>query len=203
VKICGITNRADAEMAIESGADALGFNVFPGSRRCIDLSSARSWIKGLPADVARVLIGVNPSLTQVHEWLSEQSFHAIQLHGETWRPFASRLLETRTPLIAAIPVQDDLSISQLDWFDGFAFLFDSYREGEFGGTGRSFAWEILRARRFGKPVIVAGGLTADNVFAAIRTVDPYAVDVTSGVESQPGKKDRAMVRDFIAAARAR
>ena len=201
VKICGITTRVDAEMAIESGADALGFNVFPGSRRWIDLASARTWIEALPAEVARVLIGVNPSLTQAREWLLDQSFHAIQLHGETWHPFASRLTEMKTPLIAAIPVKDDRSLSQLDWFNGFAFLFDGYRVGEFGGTGKSFAWEILRARAIGKPVIVAGGLTPENVVTAIRAVDPYGVDVSSGVESQPGKKDRNKVRDFIAAAK--
>jgi phosphoribosylanthranilate isomerase len=201
VKICGITNSVDAEIAIESGADALGFNVFPDSQRFVDLSSARSWIDRLPADVARVLIGVNPSFTQALEWIADQTFHAVQLHGERWHPLVSRLVETRS-LIAAISVKNEHSVSDLDWFSGFAFLFDAYRAGNFGGTGETFSWEILHGRRIAKPVILAGGLTPENIATAIRTVDPYAVDVASGVESKPGKKDRNKLRDFIAAAKA-
>jgi phosphoribosylanthranilate isomerase len=202
VKICGITNPVDAEIAIESGADALGFNIFPDSPRFVDLSRARSWIDALPADVARVLIGVNPSFTQALEWLADATFHAVQLHGAAWHPFVSRLAETGS-LIAAISVKNERSVSDLDWFSGFAFLFDGYRAGDFGGTGESFSWEILRGRRIAKPVILAGGLTPENIANAIRTVDPYAVDVATGVESKPGKKDRAKLRDFIAAAKKR
>jgi phosphoribosylanthranilate isomerase len=202
VKICGITNPLDAERAIESGADALGFNVFADSQRFIDLRRARSWIETLPADIARVLIGVNPSLTQALEWIADQTFHAVQLHGEMWHPFVSRLMEGRA-LIAAISVQNERSVSDLGWFNGFAFLFDGYRAGDFGGTGESFSWEILHGRRIGKPTILAGGLTSENIASAIRTVDPYAADVASGVESKPGKKDRNKLRDFIAAAKNR
>jgi phosphoribosylanthranilate isomerase len=202
VKICGITNPADAELAIESGADALGFNVFPDSPRFVDLSMARSWIDALPADVARVLIGVNPSFAQALEWLADETFHAVQLHGEAWHPFVSRLVQTGS-LIAAISVKNERSVSDLEWFRGFAFLFDGYRAGDFGGTGESFSWEILHRRRIAKPVILAGGLTPENIANAIRTVDPYAVDVATGVESKPGKKDRSKLRDFIAAAKKR
>jgi phosphoribosylanthranilate isomerase len=200
VKICGITNPVDAEMAIESGADALGFNVFPDSPRLVDLSEARSWIDGLPAHIARVLIGVNPSFSQALEWLADETFHAVQLHGEAWHPFVSRLVKTGS-LIAAISVKNERSVSDLDWFSGFAFLFDGYRAGDFGGTGETFSWEILDRRRIAKPVILAGGLTPENIVNAIRTVDPYAVDVATGVESKPGKKDRNKLRDFIAAAK--
>lgn len=202
VKICGITNPADAEMAIESGADSLGFNVFPDSPRFVDLRRARSWIDALPADVARVLIGVNPSFRQALEWIADETFHAVQLHGEAWHPFLARLLETDS-LIAAISVKNERSVSDLDWFMGFAFLFDGYRAGDFGGTGESFSWEILQGRRIAKPVILAGGLTPENIVNAIQIVDPYAVDVASGVESKPGKKDRNKLRDFIAAVKNR
>ena len=201
VKICGITNPVDAELAIESGADALGFNLFPDSQRFVDLSRARSWINGLPADVARVLIGVNPSFTQALEWIADPMFHAVQLHGETWHPFVSRLAEAGS-LIAAISVKNEQSVSDLDWFSGFAFLFDGHRAGDFGGTGESFSWEILHRHPIAKPVILAGGLTPENIASAIQAVDPYAVDVASGVESEPGKKDRNKLRDFIAAAKA-
>jgi phosphoribosylanthranilate isomerase len=200
VKICGITNPVDAEIAIESGADALGFNVFPDSPRFVDLSTARSWIDALPAHVARVLIGVNPSFSEALEWLADETFHAVQLHGEAWRPFAPRLVKTGS-LIAAISVKNERSVSDLDWFSGFAFLFDGYRAGDFGGTGERFSWEILDRRRIVKPVILAGGLTPENIANAIRTVDPYAVDVATGVESKPGKKDLKKLRDFIAAAK--
>jgi phosphoribosylanthranilate isomerase len=202
VKICGITNPVDAEMAIESGADALGFNVFADSPRFVDLNTVRSWIDALPADVARVLIGVNPSFTQALEWLADETFHAVQLHGEAWHPFVSRLVGAGS-LIAAISVKNEHSVSDLDWFKGFAFLFDGYRAGDFGGTGESFSWETLHGRRFVKPVILAGGLTPENVADAIQAVDPYAVDVATGVESKPGKKDRSKLRDFIAAAKKR
>jgi phosphoribosylanthranilate isomerase len=202
VKICGITNPVDAEIAIESGADALGFNVFSDSPRFVDLSKARSWIDALPADVARVLIGVNPPFTEALEWLADETFHAVQLHGDAWHPFVSRLVQTGS-LIAAISVKDEHSVSDLDWFSGFAFLLDGYRPGDFGGTGESFSWEILHRRRIAKPVILAGGLTPENVANAIRTVDPYAVDVATGTESTPGKKDRSKLRDFIAAAKKR
>jgi phosphoribosylanthranilate isomerase len=201
VKICGITNSSDANIAIECGADALGFNVFPGSRRCVDITAARPWINALPNEIARVLVGVNPSLEQALEWLADRTFHAVQLHGETWHPFVASLVETSNHLIAAISVKDERSVVALDWFSGFAFLFDGYRAGDFGGTGETFAWEILRDRRFPEPVILAGGLTPENVATAIRTVDPYAVDVASGVERRPGKKDRSKLRDFIAAAK--
>jgi phosphoribosylanthranilate isomerase len=202
VKICGITNSVDAEIAIESGADALGFNVFPDSPRFVDLSKARSWIDALPADVARVLVGVNPSFTQAVDWLAHTTFHAVQLHGDAWHPFFSQLAETGS-LIAAISVKNEQSLSDLDWFSGFAFLFDGHRAGDFGGTGESFSWKVLGGRQFARPVILAGGLTPGNVTAAIRTVDPYAVDVATGVESKPGKKDRSKLRDFIAAAKRR
>jgi phosphoribosylanthranilate isomerase len=201
VKICGITNPVDAELAIESGADALGFNLFPDSQRFVDLSRARSWINALPADVARVLIGVNPSFAQALEWMADPTFHAVQLHGENWYPFASRLVETGS-LIAAISVKNEHSVSNLEWFSGFAFLFDGHRAGAFGGTGESFPWQILRRRPIAKPVILAGGLTPENIASAIRAVNPYAVDVASGVESKPGKKDRNKLRDFVAAAKA-
>jgi phosphoribosylanthranilate isomerase len=202
VKICGITNLADAEAAIECGADALGFNVFSGSRRYIDINVARPWIQTLPDDVARVLVDVNPSLEQALEWSLDRTFHAVQLHGESWRPFAARLVEAKKALIAAISVKDESSIAGLDWFNGFAFLFDGYRPGDFGGTGETFSWELLCNYPIPRPAILAGGLTSGNVSAAIRTVDPYAIDVASGVEDKPAKKDRNKLRDFIAAVKA-
>ncbi|MFZ0505588.1 MAG: phosphoribosylanthranilate isomerase [Chthoniobacterales bacterium] len=202
VKICGVTNPQDAVAAIEFGADALGFNLFPSSKRFLRLDSARDWISALPAQIARVAVGVNPEFAEAEDWLAGDLFHALQLHGQSWYPFSSRLVAIGKPLIAAIQVRMDARQSvDLDWFHGFAVMFDGYRDGDFGGTGETFPWEILSRVKTDKPVILAGGLNAENIQAAIDVTKPYAVDVATGVESRPGKKDRAKMRDFIAAVR--
>ena len=202
VKICGVTNPEDADVAIESGADALGFNLFPGTKRFLHLDSARDWIAALPAQIARVAIGVNPGLAEVERWLAGDLFHALQLHGQNWHPFSNRLVATGKPLIAAIQIRaDTLQAFDLEWFQGFAVMFDGYRDGDFGGTGEAFPWALLTRFKIDKPLILAGGLRPENVAAAIKMTNPYAVDVATGVESRPGKKDHAKIRDFIAAVR--
>jgi phosphoribosylanthranilate isomerase len=202
VKICGVTNPQDALAAIESGADAVGFNLFPGSKRFLQLNPARDWISGLPPQIARVAVGVNPSLAEVEGWLAVDLFHALQLHGQSWYPLATRLVATGKPLIAAIQLRDDTGQPfDVEWFPGFAVMFDGYREGDFGGTGESFPWALLSRFKIDKPLILAGGLRPENVQAAIKMTSPYAVDVATGVESRPGKKDHSKMRDFIAAVR--
>jgi phosphoribosylanthranilate isomerase len=202
VKICGVTNPNDAQAAIESGVDALGFNLFPGSKRFLQLDSAREWISALPPQIARVAVGVNPVLSEVEDWLAGNLFHALQLHGQSWYPLATQLVATGKPLIAAIQVRlGTLQPFDVEWFSGFAVMFDGYREGDFGGTGETFPWALLTKFKIDKPLILAGGLRAENVQAAIEATNPYAVDVATGVESRPGKKDHAKMRDFIAAVR--
>jgi phosphoribosylanthranilate isomerase len=202
VKICGVTNPEDALAAIEFGADALGFNLSPSSKRFLRLDSARDWISELPAQIARVAVGVNPEFAEVEDWLVGDLFHALQLHGQSWYPLANQLVATGKPLIAAIQVRMDACQSlDLEWFRGFAVMFDGYREGDFGGTGETFPWEILSRIKIEKPMILAGGLKLQNIQAAINMTKPYAVDVATGVESRPGKKDRTKMRDFIAAVR--
>src|SRR6201993_1215340 len=202
VKICGVTNPDDALAAIESGADALGFNLFPGSKRFLQLDSAREWISALPPLIARVAVGVNPVLAEVEDWLARDLFYALQLDGKSWSPFATRLVATGKPLIAAIQVRlDTHQPFDVEWFPGFAVMFDGYREGDFGGTGETFPWALLTRFKIDKPLILAGGLRPENVQAVIEATSPYAVDVATGVESRPGKKDHAKMRDFIAAVR--
>ena len=202
VKICGITNQEDALAAIELGADALGFNLFPGSKRFLHLDSASPWISALPAEVARVAVGVNPKIAEVEGWLEGDLFHALQLHGQSWHQFTKQLVASGKPLIAAIQVRaDGRQRIELEWFNGFAVMFDGYRDGDFGGTGETFPWGLLSQIKIDKPVIIAGGLNAKNIRTAIKVTKPYAVDVATGVESGPGKKDHAKMRDFIAAAR--
>jgi phosphoribosylanthranilate isomerase len=202
VKICGVTNPDDALAAIESGADALGFNLFPGSKRFLPLDSGREWISALPPQIARVAVGVNPVLAEVEDWLAGDLFHALQLHGQSWYPLAARLVAAGKPLIAAIQVRlDTRQPFDVEWFPSFAVMFDGYREGDFGGTGETFPWALLTRFKIDKPLILAGGLRPENVQAAIEATSPYAVDVATGVESRPGKKDHAKMRDFIAAVR--
>jgi phosphoribosylanthranilate isomerase len=202
VKICGVTNPEDALAAIEFGADALGFNLCPSSKRFLRLDSARDWITALPAQIARVAVVVNPEFAEAEDWLAGDLFHALQLHGQSWYPFANRLVAIGKPLIAAIQVQTNARRAlDLDWFQGFAVMFDGHRDGDFGGTGETFPWEILSRIRTNKPVILAGGLNPENIVAAINITKPYAVDVATGVESRPGKKDSSKMRDFIAAVR--
>jgi phosphoribosylanthranilate isomerase len=202
VKICGITNQEDALAAIESGADALGFNLFPGSKRYLYLDSASQWISALPAEIARVAVGVNPELAEAEGWLEGDLFHALQLHGQDWYQFAEQLVACGKPLIGAIQIRTDgRQRIELEWFQGFAVMFDGYREGDFGGTGETFPWALLNEVKIDKPMILAGGLRPENVQTAIKMTNPYGVDVATGVESNPGKKDHAKMRDFIAAVR--
>ena len=202
VKICGVTNPDDAFAAIESGADALGFNFFPGSKRFLNLETARNWIAELPARVARVAVDVNPEFSVAEAWMEGDLFHALQLHGQGWYSFADRLIATRKPLIGAIQVQTDAAQpGDFEWFHGFALLFDGHRDGDFGGTGKTFSWSLLSRFTIDKPIILAGGLNPENIRAAIKMTSPYAVDVATGVESEAGKKDHAKMRDFIAAVR--
>jgi len=202
VKICGVTNPDDALAAIECGADALGFNLFPGSKRFLRLETARNWISDLPPEIARVAVGVNPELSEAEAWLDGDLFHALQLHGQGWYSFANRLIATRKPLIAAIQIQtNNGQPSDFEWFRGFALMFDGHRDGFFGGTGETFPWTLLSRFTIDKPIILAGGLKPENIRTAIRMTNPYAVDVATGVESEPGKKDHAKMRDFIAGVR--
>jgi len=202
VKICGVTNPDDALAAIECGADALGFNLFPGSKRFLRLETARNWISDLPPEIARVAVGVNPELSEAEAWLGGDLFHALQLHGQGWFSFANRLIATRKPLIAAIQIQaNNGQPSDFEWFHGFALMFDGHRDGLFGGTGQTFSWALLSRFAIDKPIILAGGLRPENIRTAIKMTSPYAVDVATGVESEPGKKDYAKMRDFIAAVR--
>jgi phosphoribosylanthranilate isomerase len=202
VKICGVTTRDDGLAAIECGADALGFNLFPGSKRFLHLETAADWISDLPPQIARVAVAVNPEFSEAETWLEGELFHALQLHGQAWYPFADQLVATGKPLIAAIQVETDKEQAiDIEWFRGFALLFDSHRDGLFGGTGETFPWTWLSQVKIDKPVILAGGLTPDNVRTAIEMTRPYAVDVATGVESRPGRKDYAKMRDFIAAVR--
>jgi phosphoribosylanthranilate isomerase len=204
IKICGITNLADATAAIECGADVLGFNFFRGSKRYIDLHSSRRWLEQLPPQTPKVAVLVNPTWNEAIELARLPFIQGLQLHGNEPPEFCQRLAESGVCFAKAIPMVAESSLLQAVHFFTCRILLDSSSDAGFGGTGRTFPW--LLAERFTKEhpdfeVILAGGLTPENVAEAVTRVQPFGIDVTTGVEASPGRKDRQRLRAFIAAAR--
>lgn len=203
IKICGLTTPQDAQAAIEFGADALGFNFFPGSKRYVGRET--SWIAELPAGIEKVAIVVNPTRSEAKALASALGITAIQLHGAESPEFCRELREAGIRFEKAIPVSGPDSLANCPDFSTRTVLLDSSVVGEFGGSGRTFPWEIARSFIEANPhlqVILAGGLNPKNVAKAVATVRPFGVDVTTGVEAAPGRKDRDRMRAFISAARA-
>ncbi len=197
VKVCGITNWADARIAVQAGADALGFNFCRRSPRYISPAGAQRIIRRLPRNVAVVGVFVNRSPAAISRIARRLPLHFIQLHGEE-PPEAVAALAGSHPVIRALPVPPRFRPATLRGYShAAAFLLDGYRRQARGGTGRTFDWRLARrASRFG-PIVLAGGLNPANVARAIRIARPAAVDVASGVESRPRKKDAALVRAFV------
>jgi phosphoribosylanthranilate isomerase len=201
VKFCGIKNELDANAAIECGADALGFNLHPGSARFIQWQREKAWIRGLPAEISRVAVVVNPALDEVLQLLEMDVFDGLQLHGDESMEFCESLVKHRKPVLKALRLKNVELLQRLGDYPVFGFLIDSHREGAFGGTGERFEWTLLKGADLNKPLVIAGGLTPENVTAAVRELSPYAVDVASGIENAEGCKDRKKMQDFVAAAR--
>ncbi|MEJ2182685.1 MAG: phosphoribosylanthranilate isomerase [Nitrospirota bacterium] len=198
VKICGITNRDDALAAAGMGADALGFVFFKGSPRSVSLRDAAAIIPALPPYVTTVGVFVNETAENIRRTVNQCHLDAVQFHGEE-PPEACNIV---TRAIKALRVRDLEDLEPLSLYHVAAYLLDAYTPDSFGGTGTLFNWDIaLEAKRFG-PVILAGGLTPENVAQAVRHVRPYAVDVSSGVEARKGKKDHRKLRAFIERAKA-
>ena len=195
VKICGITTLDDAVAAVDCGADALGFVFFRGSPRYITTDRAFSIIKELPSFVTSVGVFVDERPQEIDRIASEACLDIIQLHGDE-QPEACRMARR---MVKAIRVK---SIDSLEPLKNFrdrvsAFLLDAYAPDALGGTGLMFNWDIaVEAKQFGR-IILAGGLTPENVQHAVRHVRPYAVDVSSGVEREKGRKDYDKLKLFI------
>src|SRR5688572_10290305 len=186
VKICGITSRDDALVAVNAGADALGFMLFEGSPRNVKLPNLAGLLRGLPPFVARVGVFVNPKDDAVRQAI-EAGIDTLQFHGDETPEFCQSF---SLPVYKAFRIQDATSLQQLTRYDTNAWLLDAYVAGKQGGTGHSFNWDLaVTAKGLGRPIILAGGLTPDNVAQAVSKVAPYGVDVSSGVESAPGRKD--------------
>ncbi len=198
VKICGITSVADALAAAEAGADALGFMFYPPSPRYLSNAAAREIIRELPPFIARVGVFVDPTEEQVRQAIAETGIDTLQFHGNETPEFCRRFgLKT----LKAFRVRDAESLRETVPFTTEAWLLDSYVAGQLGGTGARFNWDLATEAALRHCVILAGGLTPENAAEAVRKVRPYGLDVSSGVESAPGRKDAAKVRAFIAAAK--
>ena len=195
IKICGITNIDDALMAIDAGADALCFNFVPNTPRYLkDTKAAAEIIKQLPPFVTTVGLFVNAAPEVILSTTDECYLDTLQLHGEESPQFC-RALNRR--IIKAVRVKNESSVSRLSDYCVSGYLLDTYVKGAMGGTGVAFDWRLaLKAKQSGQ-IILAGGLNPDNVAAAVQQVLPYGVDVSSGVETRPGRKDSAKVQAFI------
>lgn len=195
VKICGITNPDDARAAVDFGADALGFVFFAGSPRCVSPEVAAAIIGKLPPFTATIGVFVNEEPKQVEKTITATGIDVVQFHGE--EPPEMCAISRR--LIKAIRIKSLESLDPLKHYKNIvsAFLLDTFTPDLFGGTGRIFNWDVATyAKQFGN-IILAGGLTPENVADAVRHVRPYAVDVSSGVESEKGKKDHKKMKAFI------
>ncbi len=201
IKICGITNVPDAHAAVEAGADALGFIFYEPSPRNIDPEVAKRIIATLPPFVLSVGVFVNESASTIRQIFDTCQLALAQLHGDESPDFCE---EVRKPVIKAIRLRDRGSFLALAEFKGRfgvrGFLVDTYSPTAYGGTGHVTDWSLASEAAKALPILLAGGLTPDNVREAIQQVRPYGVDVSSGVEQRPGQKDHPKVRAFIDAA---
>jgi len=198
IKICGITRLEDAQQAVDLGAAALGFNFYPPSPRYIKPDAARAIVRRLPPLIAAVGVFANERETgQVISVARYAGVTAIQVHGPGF-PDLHELLSAFM-LVVAVPVREGFRAEELSKFKAGAYLLDAYDPDRLGGTGKTFDWNSAREAKCYGPIILAGGLTPENVGQAVRVVRPFAVDVASGVESAPGIKDSAKLRAFFAA----
>jgi phosphoribosylanthranilate isomerase len=198
VKICGITNVEDALHAVRCKADALGFIFYEPSDRYITPERAREISDRVPDFVSKVGVFVDADPGYIHDVMKSVNLSAVQLYGNEG---ADDLVGFETSVIKVFRVKPDFDVEVMRNYVVDAFLLDTHSEARMGGTGRTFDWNIaVRAKEYGK-IILSGGLTPDNIAGAVRFVQPYGVDVSSGVELEPGRKDPLKVRNFIARAK--
>jgi phosphoribosylanthranilate isomerase len=199
VKICGITNVEDGMAAAEAGADALGFIFYEKSPRYVPIDKAAVVLRDLPPLIVKVGVFVDAEEDLVFRAIRECGLNLLQFHGAETPEYC---LQFGLMSMKAFQIRDAQSLSRLTDFKTDAWLLDAYSADKLGGTGERFNWDFaIEARKWGRPIFLAGGLTPENVAEAVRHVQPYAVDVSSGVEASPGKKDHDKVKAFIDAAR--
>lgn len=196
VKVCGITNLEDALAAIQLGADAIGF-VFAKSPRHVSIQEAERIIEKLPPFVNFTGLFVNANRKVVEKTIKTCKIDTLQFHGEESNGYCSYFKRTHK-VVKAFRIKDKKILDLLLNYDVDGYLLDTYIEGAAGGTGKIFDWNLAkRAKTLVSPVILSGGLNPGNVAQAIKKVRPYAVDVSSGIEKRPGKKDLRLMKEFI------
>jgi phosphoribosylanthranilate isomerase len=197
IKICGITNLADAKAATDAGANALGFNFYEKSLRRVVTADAAQIRSKLPKEVEAVGVFVNAKPADINSLRAFVRFDTAQLHGDETPDIVSRVASS-VPVIKAFRVDASFSMKLFDQFPGvLAFLLDGTRLGQYGGTGQTTDWDFARRAAAAHRIILSGGLKVENVGEAVRMVRPYGVDVASGLETKPGKKDHAKLKEFI------
>jgi phosphoribosylanthranilate isomerase len=198
VKICGFTNLADAQAAVEAGADVLGFVFHEPSPRFASIEVAAGIIRELPPFIIKAGVFVNAPEEFVFRAIRECGLNLLQFHGDEPPDYCQQF---GLMSLKAFRIRDAASLQALRHYPTDAWLLDAYNPDRLGGTGETFSWELAReAQTWGRPIFLAGGLTPENVAKAIRCARPYGVDVSSGVEAAPGRKDHAKVKAFIQAA---
>ncbi len=201
VKICGITNWSDARHAVDAGADFLGFNFYPKSSRYIAPAVARRIVQRLPENVASVGVFVNEPEREMLAIARRVGLDYVQLHGDETAEVVSRMRRSFR-VIKAIRVRESFRVSQLgDFKRASSILLDGFDAHLRGGTGKSFNWKLAKSAGRKRQIFLAGGLTPENAGEAVSAARPFAIDVCSGVESRPGKKDAARMRALVAAVR--
>ena len=194
IKICGITNPEDALFAADLGVDALGFVFYPQSPRNIEPKKARKIIQQLPPFLAKVGVFVNETAARVNEIIELTGIDVVQLHGQEAPEYCQRF---ERKVIKAFRIAPNFDPAQIEVYKVAAYLLDTYLTGICGGTGEIFNWEIAkRAKQYGR-IILAGGLNPENIKEAICQVEPYGVDISSGVEIRPGEKDKRKLEQLV------
>ena len=200
VKVCGITNVADARVAAEAGADAVGF-IFAESPRLVGAEEVRKISIALPENVLKVGVFVNAPPEEVLRVAAEAGLDMVQLHGDETPETVAAVRAVGLPVMKAIRVRNADDLANVERFDADLLLLDAYSEKARGGTGERFDWEVAKSLKGRGNIVVSGGLAPENVRAAVDFFEPYGVDASSSLEDAPGKKNEESVRRFIVAAK--
>ena len=199
VKICGITSEADALAAAEAGADAIGLMFYEDSPRHVTISQAKAISEALQKHIVRVGVFVNAEESLISQAVIDCTLNIVQFHGDESPEDCGRY---NVMSLKAFRMQGPETLEAMQEFPADGFLLDAHVKDALGGTGETFNWDLaVRAQELGRPIFLAGGLTVENVAEAVAKVQPFAVDVSSGVESEPGRKDPAKMRAFVSAAK--
>jgi len=194
VKICGITSYKDAEIAVNYGASAIGMIFYQDSPRYIYPEKVGEWISAVPSKLKKVGVFVNEKGKNIKTIVEKLNLDYIQLHGDESPEYCNKMIR---PVIKAFRVGVGFDPNIIDNFQVHAFLFDTYQKGESGGTGKSFKWDLISGLNIDTPIILSGGLNAENIIKGIETVKPSALDVNSGVELKPGVKDKVKIEKLF------